>query len=163
MNASQDPTEVQIFTDGACSGNPGPGGWACILRHTQTGKEKELWGGEPNTTNNRMELRAVIEGLSALKRKTHVQVITDSQYVKNGITTWIHNWKKNNWQRKTKQGYQPVKNAELWKTLDQLVQKHDVNFAFVKGHSGHEENERCDELAVRACQEVRHQQTPPTA
>lgn len=133
---------VEIFTDGACKGNPGPGGWGAVLRYK--GKEKELYGGEPNTTNNRMELLAVIRALEALTRKTPVRVTTDSQYVKKGITEWIHNWKRNGWKTAARK---PVKNSDLWQQLDQLVSNHDLSWAWVKGHSGHAENERADRLA----------------
>jgi ribonuclease HI len=146
--------EVLLFTDGACSGNPGPGGWAFILRHIASGKCLEKSGAETETTNNRMELRAVIEGLSALKRRTRVRIVTDSAYVKNGITEWIKGWKANQWRRKTSSGLKPVKNVDLWQALDQLIQKHDTELKKVKGHSGHPENERCDELAVAAYQNL---------
>ena len=150
MNKSN--IEVLLFTDGACSGNPGPGGWAFVLRHIKTGKEKEASGGDENTTNNRMELSAVIEGMASLKRSTSVCVVTDSTYVMKGVTEWMKNWKRNNWRRKTRNGFEPVKNDELWKRLDELCQTHQVSWELVKGHSGHPENERCDELAVAAYQ-----------
>ncbi len=140
---------VMLYTDGACKGNPGPGGWGALLRYR--GKEKELWGGENDTTNNRMELRAVIEGLAALTRPTAVTVVTDSQYVKNGMSQWIHNWKRNGWRTAARK---PVKNADLWQQLDALVQQHDVSWEWVKGHSGHPENERADELANRGIEEL---------
>ena len=146
---------VKIFTDGACRGNPGPGGWACILRHPASGKETELSGGHPETTNNRMELQAVIEGLKKLSRQTRVEVITDSKYVADGCKTWRHNWKKNGWQRKEGRKLKPVSNVEQWKALDELVDRHEVTFTVVKGHSGHAENERCDELAVAAAEAAR--------
>ena len=133
---------VQLFTDGACKGNPGPGGWGAILRFD--GHEKELFGGEPETTNNRMELMAVIQGLRALKRRCTVEITTDSQYVKNGMTQWIHNWKRNGWKTSAKK---PVKNEDLWRQLDEAVASHDVHWHWVKGHSGHAENERADQLA----------------
>jgi len=142
--------EVILYSDGACSGNPGPGGWAFILHHLPTGKMLEKSGAEPDTTNNRMELRAVIEGLSALKRRTRVRVVTDSTYVKNGLTQWMHGWKANGWRRKTGDGYKPLKNVDLWQQIDALLQAHDVELKKVRGHSGHPENERCDELAVAA-------------
>ena len=142
--------EVVLFSDGACSGNPGPGGWAFILRHISSGKESEASGAEWETTNNRMELKAIIEGLKKLKRKTRVHVITDSSYVKKGITEWIHGWKARNWKRKTSSGLRPVKNVDLWRKLDELILRHDTTFEQVKGHAGHPENERCDELAVAA-------------
>ncbi len=144
---------VKIFTDGACRGNPGPGGWACILRHPDSGKEKEMSGGAAETTNNQMELQAVIEGLTALTRRTSVEVVTDSKYVADGCTQWMKNWKRNGWKRKEKGSLKPVKNVEYWQKLDELLGKHDVKFTVVKGHSGHAENERCDELAVEAAME----------
>ncbi len=137
-----------LYTDGACSGNPGPGGWAFILRHTPTGKELERSGGEPETTNNRMELQAVVEGLSALKRPTRIRIVSDSAYVLNGLSSWMKSWKKNGWRRKVKGKWEEVKNLDLWQALDELISRHDVEFSKIKGHSGHPENERCDELAV---------------
>lgn len=140
--------EVTIYSDGACSGNPGPGGWGTILDYK--GKRKELSGGEEHTTNNRMELTAVIEGLKALKEPCRVKVITDSQYVFNGITLgWAASWKANNWRKKDKK---PALNPELWDELLILVAKHDVTLEWIKGHAGHPENERCDELAVAESQ-----------
>ncbi|MET0082171.1 MAG: ribonuclease HI [Sedimenticola sp.] len=133
---------VEIFTDGACRGNPGPGGWGALLRYK--GKERELFGGEAETTNNRMELAAVINALKALTRSAQVRITTDSQYVKNGINQWIHNWKRNGWKTAAKK---PVKNEDLWRELDALVAQHDVEWAWVKGHSGHPENELADTLA----------------
>ncbi len=145
-----DERKVWLFTDGACKGNPGPGGWAALLRWGD--HEKELWGAEPHTTNNRMELRAVIEGLKALKRPTPVRVVTDSQYVKNGMERWIHNWKRNGWRTA---GRKPVKNADLWQALDELVNRHQVEWEWVRGHAGHPENERVDALANRAIEELK--------
>jgi ribonuclease HI len=142
--------QVVLFTDGACRGNPGPGGWAYILRHPSTGVEKEGSGGVPQTTNNQMELQAVIEGLSALKRRSAVEVITDSVYVAKGAREWMPGWKRNGWRRREKNRWAPVKNVELWQALDALLEKHDVRFTTIAGHSGHIENERCDELAVAA-------------
>ena len=139
---------VELYTDGACSGNPGPGGWGFILRHESSGKEIEQSGGERETTNNRMELSAVIQGLAALKRSCRVHLYTDSVYVGKGISEWMAKWKKNGWRR----GNQPVKNTELWKQLDELIGRHDIHYHRVAGHSGHPENERCDELAVLAYQ-----------
>jgi ribonuclease HI len=136
------PEVVELFTDGACKGNPGPGGWGAVLRYN--GREKDLCGGERNTTNNRMELLAVIEGLNALKRPCQVAITTDSQYVKQGITQWIHNWKRNGWKTAAKK---PVKNSDLWRALDEAVARHQVTWHWVKGHSGHPENERADQLA----------------
>lgn len=141
---------VQLFSDGACRGNPGPGGWAFILRHPATGSEKEGSGGEPLTTNNQMELMAVIAGLEALKSRSSVEVITDSSYVARGSSEWLPGWKKNGWRRREKNTWKPVKNLELWQRLDQLFAAHNVRFTWIKGHAGHPENERCDELAVAA-------------
>lgn len=140
---------VTIFTDGACRGNPGPGGWGALLQVGAT--EKELWGGEPNTTNNRMELTAVIRALEALKRPVAVRIHTDSQYVQKGISQWIHNWKKNGWRTSDKK---PVKNADLWQRLDILSSQHDVAWIWVKGHAGHPGNERADKLANRGIDEL---------
>lgn len=135
---------VYLYTDGACKGNPGAGGWGALLRYKQ--HEKELFGGEAQTTNNRMELTAVVQGLQALHEPCEVLIHTDSQYVKNGMESWIHNWKKNGWQTASKQA---VKNADLWQSLDREVQRHSVRWTWVKGHAGHQENERADELANR--------------
>jgi len=135
---------VDVYTDGACKGNPGPGGWGVLLRWNA--HEKELFGGEPNTTNNRMELRAVIEALAALKRDSSVRLHTDSKYVLDGITTWIHNWKKRGWKTA---GKKPVKNVDLWQQLDALARQYTITWVWVKGHSGHDGNERADELANR--------------
>ncbi len=135
-------TIIEIFTDGACKGNPGPGGWGALLRFK--GIEKRLHGGEPHTTNNRMELQAAIEGLKSLKRPCQVILTTDSSYVKDGIQKWMANWKKNGWKTASKK---PVKNADLWQQLDLLSARHQVQWAWVKGHSGHRENEIADELA----------------
>lgn len=133
---------VSIWTDGACSGNPGPGGWGALLRFGE--HEKELSGGDFETTNNRMELLAAIEALNALTQPCAVELYTDSQYVKGGMTGWIEGWKKNGWRTSAKK---PVKNAELWQALDEAVSRHTVNWHWVKGHAGHPENERADELA----------------
>jgi len=146
--------EVIIYTDGACSGNPGPGGWAFILRHVTTGKSMEKTGATPQTTNNQMELQALIEGLQSLQRPTRVHVVTDSTYLKQGLTEWIQNWKRRGWKRKTSNGLKPVKNVEQWKQLDELTQMHNLSFELVRGHVGHPENERCDELAVNAYKEL---------
>ena len=137
--------KIQIFTDGACKGNPGPGGWGAILRFQDN--EKEINGYKPLTTNNIMELMAVIESLKAISKSFEIVITTDSKYVKNGITSWIHNWKKNGWKTAAKK---PVKNKELWIELDHLIQKHNISWKWVKGHSGHIENERTDELANAA-------------
>lgn len=139
---------VEIFTDGACSGNPGPGGWGAVLRYN--GVEKELSGGEEETTNNRMELTAVIEALSALKEPCNISLYTDSRYVMDGIEKWIENWKRNNWKTANKKA--PVKNIELWQKLDELQAKHEIRWIWVKGHAGHPENERCDALARQQSQ-----------
>jgi ribonuclease HI len=135
-------SEVELFTDGACSGNPGPGGWGVLLRYKTT--EKELFGGAPETTNNRMEMTAVIEGLKALKRACKVAVYTDSQYVQKGITEWIWGWKRRDWKTADNK---PVKNADLWQELDKEAARHKVSWHWVKGHAGHPENERADALA----------------
>ncbi len=135
-------TDVTIYTDGACSGNPGPGGWGAILVHRET--RKELSGGESETTNNRMELQAAIEALNALKRPCKVALYTDSVYVRDGITKWIKGWQRNGWRTAAKK---PVKNAELWQELQAALQPHDIDWHWVKGHAGHPENERADELA----------------
>lgn len=137
-----DPEWVEIYADGACSGNPGPGGWGAILRFN--GREKELSGGELATTNNRMELMAVIQAFEALRRPVRARVFVDSQYVQQGISSWIHNWKRRGW--RTADG-KPVKNVELWQRLDGAVSPHEVQWLWVKGHSGHPENERADALA----------------
>lgn len=150
---SQDNTgSVEIFTDGACSGNPGPGGWGAILRWR--GEEHEIWGGEPDTTNNRMELTAAIKALESLKRPVTAVLYTDSTYVKDGITSWISGWKARNWKTAAKK---PVKNVDLWRALDDAVHKHEVEWRWVKGHAGHPENERADELARRGVSEVQNE------
>ena len=133
---------VYLYTDGACKGNPGAGGWGVLLRYGA--HEKTLYGGEAETTNNRMELTAVIEGLRVLKRTSRVVICTDSQYVKNGMESWIHGWKKNGWKTAAKK---PVKNEDLWRELDEVVGRHQVSWTWVKGHAGHPENEKADELA----------------
>jgi ribonuclease HI len=136
---------VQLITDGACIGNPGPGGWACVLRYGE--KVKELWGSEPQTTNNRMELRAAVEGLRALKEKCAVEIVTDSQYMKQGITEWIHKWKRNGWMTVSKK---PVVNQDLWRDLEEQVNRHQTTWSWTKGHASHADNNRCDELATSA-------------
>ena len=142
-------SEVEIFTDGACSGNPGPGGWGAILR--SRGIEKELSGGEPATTNNRMELMAAIAGLEALKRPCRVRLYTDSQYLRDGITQWLPAWKARGWRTA---GKAPVKNVDLWQRLEQAAAPHEIEWHWVKGHSGHAENELADELANRGIDEL---------
>jgi len=139
--------ELFAYTDGACSGNPGPGGWGALMiaREGDTVlKKRELNGGEPETTNNRMELLAAINALEALERPSTITIVTDSAYVKNGVTTWIHGWKRNGWRTSNKK---PVKNTELWQRLDEARKRHEVTWEWVKGHAGHPENERADELA----------------
>lgn len=139
--------DLFAYTDGACSGNPGPGGWGALLRAMDGAtliKERSLKGGEANTTNNRMELLAAINALEALGKPSRLTIVTDSQYVKNGVTSWIHNWKRNGWKTSARK---PVKNADLWQRLDTAQARHDVTWEWVKGHAGHPENERADELA----------------
>jgi len=138
---------VELYTDGACSGNPGPGGWAYILKHPKSGKSREGSGGEAHTTNNRMELQAVIEGLVALIASSSVDLYSDSKYVLDGLNLWITGWKKNGWRTKNKQ---PVKNQEFWQRLDALKELHEIRVHWIKGHNEHPENERCDVLAVAA-------------
>ncbi len=140
---------VEIFTDGACSGNPGPGGWGVVLRWR--GHEKEIYGGEKETTNNRMELMAAIQGLGALTRGSRAAIYTDSKYVKDGITEWIENWKRNGWRTAAKK---PVKNEDLWRCLDEALEGHDVDWHWIKGHAGHPENERADALARLGVEEA---------
>ncbi|MEJ5211471.1 MAG: ribonuclease HI [Burkholderiales bacterium] len=137
---------VEIYTDGACKGNPGRGGWGVLLRYGD--HERELWGGEPATTNNRMELTAVIRALEALKRPSRVRLHTDSQYVQKGITEWLPNWKKRGWRTADNR---PVKNADLWRALDELAARHHIQWVWVRGHAGHDGNERADALANRGC------------
>jgi ribonuclease HI len=139
---------VQLITDGACIGNPGPGGWACILRSAE--KTKEMFGSEAQTTNNRMEITAAIEGLRALREPCEVEVVTDSEYLKNGITAWIKGWKRNGWKTAARK---PVVNQDLWMTLDELVAKHQMQWTWTKGHAEHPDNNRCDELATQAARE----------
>ena len=147
--------EVQLITDGACLGNPGKGGWACILRYGE--HKREMYGFEPHTTNNRMELTAAIEGLKRLREACVVEVVTDSNYVKNGITTWIQGWKRNGWKTKDKK---PVVNQDLWIELEKLVLPHTMTWQWTKGHASHEDNNRCDELASAAArQQISSKQT----
>jgi ribonuclease HI len=153
MNPPNFPrTRVELFCDGACLGNPGPGGWGYLLRvHTADGpREKEANGAEPATTNNRMELRAAIEALNSLREDCEVEIVTDSQYVKNGITTWIHGWKRNGWMTAAKK---PVINQDLWQELDEQVSRHVTTWVWTKGHASHADNNRCDELASLAARE----------
>ncbi|MBA3576476.1 MAG: ribonuclease HI [Sphingomonas sp.] len=145
-----DLSKVEIFTDGACKGNPGPGGWAALIR--SGAREKEIAGGEPLTTNNRMELAAAIEALNALKRPCEVDLHTDSNYVRDGITKWIHSWQRNGWRTLDRK---PVKNAELWQALLEAADRHQVKWHWVKGHSGHPENDRVDELACAQADKMR--------
>jgi len=140
--------KVRLITDGSCRGNPGPGGWAAILRYNE--HTKEMWGCDPQTTNNRMELRAAIEGLRALKEMCEVEVVTDSEYLKNGITTWIHDWKRRGWLTAAKK---PVVNQDLWQALDEQVSHHKTTWTWTKGHANHDDNNRCDELATRAAKD----------
>jgi ribonuclease HI len=144
--------EVTLFTDGACSGNPGPGGWAFILRHPASGKELENSGAEPETTNNRMELTAVVRGLEQLKKPSQVTLVSDSVYVGKGLSEWMVKWKANGWKRRENGRPKEVKNLDLWQRLDELLTKHKLVFKHIAGHSGHAENERCDQLAVAAYQ-----------
>jgi len=146
---SKDDKPIILYTDGACRGNPGPGGWGVLL--SCDGTEKSLFGGEADTTNNRMELMAAIQGLDALTRSCDVTLVTDSKYVLDGITKWIKNWKKNAWKTAAKK---PVKNVDLWKQLDELACEHTVNWQWVKGHSGHRENDLADELANRGIDQL---------
>ena len=139
---------VQLITDGSCLGNPGKGGWACILRYGE--HKRELFGCEGRTTNNRMEITAAIEGLKRLKENCSIEIITDSNYLKNGITTWVHGWKRNGWKTA---GKKPVVNQDLWIVLDDLATRHQINWTWTKGHALHEDNNRCDELARRAAEE----------
>jgi ribonuclease HI len=143
---------VHLFTDGACSGNPGPGGWAFILRHLRTGKEKYESGASVETTNNQMELTAVIEGLKTLQRPCRVILFTDSKYVGNGMSEWMPKWKANGWARRVGKKNVAIKNLDLWKGLDSHLAQHAVEFSWVAGHSGHEENDQCDAMAVAAYQ-----------
>jgi len=142
-------SKVEIFTDGACRGNPGPGGWGVLLRAGN--HEKELYGGEQHTTNNRMEMMAVIKALEALKKQSDVKLTTDSQYVRKGITEWLDGWKKKNWMTSARK---PVKNVDLWQQIDALSIQHNIEWLWVKGHSGHTENERVDDLANRGIDEL---------
>ncbi len=145
---------VRLYTDGACSGNPGPGGWAYILDHPASGQATQASGAVPETTNNRMELMGVIEGLASLKRSCEVELVTDSQYVAKGISEWMPNWKRQGWMRKEQGRPKPVMNVDLWKRLDELLSLHRVKVTHVLGHRGHPENEACDRMAVAAYKEL---------
>lgn len=147
------PPAVHLFTDGGCSGNPGPGGWAFILRHLSSGKVLEQFGASQHSTNNEMELTAVVEGLRVLKFPCRVELFTDSVYVGKGLSEWMPNWKRQGWKRKENGQFKPVKNLELWQQLDQLAATHVIKYTRVAGHSGHPENDRCDQLAVAAYQQ----------
>jgi ribonuclease HI len=149
------PELVQLYTDGACSGNPGPGGWAYILKHPATGRTADASGAEAETTNNRMELTAVVEGLRAIKRPCQVALFTDSQYVAKGIEEWMANWKRQGWMRKDGKRLKPVINSDLWQRIDALLQTHKVTVSHVLAHRGHPENEACDRMAVAAYQDLR--------
>ncbi len=155
MSEDSPKVSVHLFTDGACSGNPGPGGWAYILRHLPTDTEKIDSGGQRDTTNNQMELLAVIRGLEALQRPCSVEVFTDSVYVGKGMLEWMPKWKRNGWRRREGKKFAPVKNEQLWRQLDKLLHKHRIKYTRVAGHSGHPENEKCDQLAVAACEAVK--------
>ncbi len=151
--------DVILYTDGACSGNPGPGGWAAILRHPDTDTVRKFAGGNRNTTNNRMELTAAIEGLGALKtdKRYRVRLVSDSEYVINGLTQWISGWIANGWRRGKKAGAPPVKNVDLWQKLYALTERHDMSYEHVRGHTGHPENEECDRMAVAQIEVIRTQ------
>jgi len=151
--------EVVLYTDGACKGNPGPGGWAFILQHPQSGKTFEHFGGKPDTTNNRMELLAVIEGLKTLTKPSCVQLVSDSKYVLQGLEDWMPKWKQNGWRRKEGKSLKPVKNVDLWQELDRLASLHELTCQHILGHTGHHFNERCDKLAGLAA--LGHKQKPP--
>lgn len=157
-DASAPADFVKLFTDGACSGNPGPGGWAYILRHPASGQERDAAGAEPETTNNRMELAGVIEGLATLKRPCRVELVTDSQYVAKGIREWMPNWKRQGWRRKEGKTLKPVMNVDLWMRLDELLTPHEIVVTHVRGHRGHPENEACDRMAVAAYKALKKDQ-----
>lgn len=152
---AEDRDFVQLYTDGACSGNPGPGGWAYILKHPASGKVRDASGAEPATTNNRMELMGVLKGLESLKRPCRVELVTDSQYVGKGITQWMPKWKAQGWRRKEGNAFKPVINEDLWREIDALLAGHEVRVDMVLGHNGHPENEACDRMAVAACKALK--------
>jgi ribonuclease HI len=158
LDANAPAESVRLFTDGACSGNPGPGGWAFILTHPSTGRTIDRSGAELETTNNRMELMGVIQGLRALKRPCRIELVTDSQYVGKGITQWLPNWKRQGWRRKEGKQLKPVSNVDLWQQLDSLLQMHKVTVTHVLGHRGHPENEACDRMAVDAYRKLVEEQ-----
>ncbi len=157
MTNNLETAEILLFTDGACSGNPGPGGWAAILRHVESDTEKKLSGSQANTTNNRMEMMAVIEGLRAIKldRPRRVCLVSDSQYVIHGLTQWVKGWIANDWRRGKKPNGPPVLNVDLWKTLYELSLQHEMSYEHVRGHTGHLENEECDRMAVQAIKDLK--------
>ncbi len=160
-NEPQEPVEVVLYTDGACSGNPGPGGWAYILHHLPSGKRSEAAGGSSLTTNNRMELRAVLHGLQRLKRPCRVRVVSDSQYTIHGMTLWMPAWRRRGWRRRTGGKNRSVRNADLWQAIAAEMDRHQVTCEHVYGHTGHPENERCDTLAVRAAEAAVQRGDPP--
>jgi ribonuclease HI len=157
QDAGAPKEQVRLFTDGACSGNPGPGGWAFILQHPTSGRTIDRSGAEPKTTNNRMELQGVIEGLLSLKRPCQVEVVTDSQYVAKGISEWLPMWKRQGWQRKEGRTFKPVSNVDLWQQIDSLLGIHQVRVTHVLGHRGHPENEACDRMAVEAYKRLKEE------
>lgn len=154
MDSQDQAAEVVLYTDGACKGNPGPGGWGYILKHSHSRAVKKDSGGAAQTTNNKMELQAVIEGLRALKRRTSVRVVTDSQYVSRGMNEWVQGWIRQGWRRGRGPDSKPVKNVELWQELVKLCGRHDVSFVHVLGHAGHPENEECDRMATAAAKKA---------
>jgi ribonuclease HI len=155
LEAPTPEDEIELYTDGACSGNPGPGGWAFIMRHRVSGKELKSSGAEWNTTNNRMELMAAIEGLESLKRPCRVRLVTDSHYVAKGIAEWLDGWKRNGWRRREGSRWKPLVNEDLWRRIDELKSKHAIRVEEVRGHRGHLENEECDRMAVQAYKDLR--------
>lgn len=157
----REAVEVVLYTDGACSGNPGPGGWGYILEHPKTGKRVEGSGGSSRTTNNRMELLAIIRGLEQLKRPCRVRLVSDSKYALQGMTEWLPNWRRQGWKRREGKALKPLKNADLWQQISELMTRHRITVKHVAGHSGHPENERCDELAVAAAGSAIADGAPP--